>query len=1113
MDINEWLSTDIGIDIWNKKYRHKNESLDEWFERVSGGDKELKNLIRDKKFLFGGRALTNRGVENSGSMFNCYSSGYVEDDYSDIMDVNKKIGLTYKAQGGQGLSLSKIRPKGTPIGEYYQSDGIVPWMELYNTTTTVTSQGGSRKGAILISLDAFHKEIDTFITIKSSQGKIEKANLSVEIDNEFMDAVEEYYKTGKEVIITQKRIYSGHEIVYDVVPIKIYKLMCKTSYDWAEPGVIFTNRFRNYNLMQYDDEYNIVTGNPSLRRGTKVLTADFGIVNIEDLQDKTFKTFTLNNEIAPARCFLSGKNKKLYEITLDNNEKYYCTKEHKWSVLKDNKYIKVTTDNLKIGDLFPITHVKSLEYGNIGEYDDGKFFGYWYGDGSVTNVKGKNQYTFTFGLEKKEVGLLNFIINKLSKICGKEINYSTRNRGGDDWYEVSCSDVSINEYFSKYGIETKSKLFDMFYTEVSEDFRKGFIDGLFSADGCVSNYNSKEKRISLSSSKIEFLKEISGILWFYGIRNNIYSGKTELNNKIFDSYELRIGKYASNIFKESFTLSHTTKQSKINEIVYPKRENVLQKNIKIKDIKLTEIEEDVWDVHVYDDSHTFRLNYSITGNCGEQPLPKDFSCNLGSINLSEYIINSYQNNAKIDYDKLEKSIYIAIRALDQLIDENADKHPVEAHKVNSLNYRNIGLGYMGVATALFKLMVKYGTEKSFGIIGDLFYFTFRTAVFASNKLAQEKGVFPKYKEVIFDNDIIKAHFTDEEIRRLKIHGIRNCSLLSIAPNGSISTMLNVTGGCEPEFSLQYTRKTESLNDGEDKYYTIYSDPIIEYQKIHNTDEIPEFFVTAKDIKWENRISMQAVMQQHVDTAISSTVNLPKETSVEDVEELYLMAYHMGLKGVTIYVDGCKRDGILSNNTNTKDEYYSDKVPSELPRGMIYEPSNDLIGKKRKLVSGCGNLWVNAWFDPISGDMMELFLSKGSTGVCNSFMTGLSRMTSLALRAGAPVEAVLDQLNSTPTCPSYAVRTATKKDTSKGTNCTNAIGNMIVEMQKEVWAEILDDAEERDEETKPIIIKKQQNVEKKEESHKESQDKCSVCGKKMFFTMGCKSCECGFTYCG
>ena len=262
MDINEWLSTDIGIDIWNKKYRHENESLDEWFERVSGGDKDLKDLIKDKKFLFGGRALTNRGVENSGSMFNCYSSGYVEDDYSDIMDVNKKIGLTYKAQGGQGLSLSKIRPKGTPIGEYYQSDGIVPWMELYNTTTTVTSQGGSRKGAILISLDAFHKEIDTFITIKSSQGKIEKANLSVEINDEFMSAIEEYYDTGEEVIITQKRIYSGHEVVYDVIPIRIYKLMCQTSYDWAEPGVIFTDKFRNYNLMQYDNDYQIITGNP-----------------------------------------------------------------------------------------------------------------------------------------------------------------------------------------------------------------------------------------------------------------------------------------------------------------------------------------------------------------------------------------------------------------------------------------------------------------------------------------------------------------------------------------------------------------------------------------------------------------------------------------------------------------------------------------------------------------------------------------------------------------------------------------------------------------------------------------------------------------------------------
>ena len=134
MTIEQWLNTELGREIWKKKYQYKDETLDQWFDRVSGHDKEIRDLIVSKKFLFGGRTLSNRGL-NNGSYSNCYSSGYVEDDLKDIMNVNTKLALTYKAQGGQGVSLSKIRPKGTLIGGRYESDGIVPIMEMYNKTT------------------------------------------------------------------------------------------------------------------------------------------------------------------------------------------------------------------------------------------------------------------------------------------------------------------------------------------------------------------------------------------------------------------------------------------------------------------------------------------------------------------------------------------------------------------------------------------------------------------------------------------------------------------------------------------------------------------------------------------------------------------------------------------------------------------------------------------------------------------------------------------------------------------------------------------------------------------------------------------------------------------
>lgn len=264
MNVKDWLGADnkLGQDIWHNKYQYDGESFDEWLDRISGYNSQLRKLIEEKKFLFGGRALANRNTGKKGSMFNCYSSGYAPDDINGLMELNKNIALTYKAQGGQGISLSQVRPKGTPIGNEFSSDGIVPFMDIFNTTTASISQGGARKGALMLSIDIKHKEAPTFITIKTNEDKITKANLSLEIDDEFMTAIQEYYINGETVTLHQKRDYNGHVVEYDIVPIHLYKLMIQTAYDWAEPGCIFTDRFRNYNIMEKDSDYQVVTCNP-----------------------------------------------------------------------------------------------------------------------------------------------------------------------------------------------------------------------------------------------------------------------------------------------------------------------------------------------------------------------------------------------------------------------------------------------------------------------------------------------------------------------------------------------------------------------------------------------------------------------------------------------------------------------------------------------------------------------------------------------------------------------------------------------------------------------------------------------------------------------------------
>lgn len=482
----------------------------------------------------------------------------------------------------------------------------------------------------------------------------------------------------------------------------------------------------------------------------------------------------------------------------------------------------------------------------------------------------------------------------------------------------------------------------------------------------------------------------------------------------------------------------------------------------------------------------------------EQPLPKNFACNLGSLNLTQFIINPFTERAHIDMKALEKAVDIAVKNLDILIDENINNHPLEEQRINSSNYRNIGLGMFGYASALMMLGITYGSDKSKKFTDSLFANMFRWALISSNKIAKNKGKFPKYKDCVLDSSIVKEHFTDDEIKELKIDGLRNCSLLSIAPTGTLSTMMELSGGVEPEYSIKYTRKTESLNNNQESYYDVYCKTYADYRRITGNDDMPKYFVTSQEINWKDRVDIQGIMQRHIDTAISSTVNLRNETEIDDIEKLYLYAWENGLKGITVFRDGCKKLGILTTEKSKEEKAVKTEKETvqNIPRGIIVDIDDDVIGKKRKLITGCGSLHCVAFFDPINGDLLETYLSKGSTGGCNNFMIGLSRMISLSARAGCDIQAIINQLDSCGVCPSYAVRSATKHDTSKGSCCPTAIGKALLSMYNEVIEEMGLNGQE--EEKNPL----------------KTGNECPECSESLIFEGGCNVCKsCGWSKCG
>jgi len=245
-----------------------------------------------------------------------------------------------------------------------------------------------------------------------------------------------------------------------------------------------------------------------------------------------------------------------------------------------------------------------------------------------------------------------------------------------------------------------------------------------------------------------------------------------------------------------------------------------------------------------------------------------------------------------------------------------------------------------------------------------------------------------------------------------------------------------------------------------------------------------------NLDYKKRIKMQSIWQTYIDASISSTVNVPESFTVEQVEDLYMMAWKIGLKGITVFRDNCKRIGVLTNNEDNENELF-DK--NNLLWGTVLKVDDNVIGRKRKLMSGCGTLHCIAFFDPIDGKLLETYLSKGSTGGCNNFMVGLSRMISYAARLGGDIYDIFDQLSSTGVCPSYSVRRAKYNDVSPGTCCPVAVGKALLEMYEELQNELNCDTFQNKE------IKIKSNI-------------CPMCGEELRFEAGCFNCTCGWSKC-
>ena len=309
------------------------------------------------------------------------------------------------------------------------------------------------------------------------------------------------------------------------------------------------------------------------------------------------------------------------------------------------------------------------------------------------------------------------------------------------------------------------------------------------------------------------------------------------------------------------------------------------------------------------------FKYAGINPCAEEPLPAGGSCLLGSINLSEFVTDPFSADAIFDNEKFKECVRDCVVGLNEVLEEGLPLHPLQQQKESVSKYRQIGLGVMGIADMLIKLNIRYGSEEAVKLCEELSNMMLNEAIKQSALIAKEHGPFEKYnEEVIFNSKFFINNVNDEVKELVRQYGLRNSQLLTIPPTGTISTMLGISGGIEPIFNLSYFRKTESVHD-KDVVYKVYTPVVKEYmdaKNINDEEQLSDIFVTAMTLNPQERIKMQSAWQKNIDASISSTINLQNEATLEDVYNIYVSAWKNDLKGITIYRDGCKRSGILTN---------------------------------------------------------------------------------------------------------------------------------------------------------------------------------------------------------
>lgn len=743
----------------------------------------------------------------------------------------------------------------------------------------------------MLSMDVDHPDIIDFINAKRDLEKVTSANISVRTNNRFF------------------------EEIHNARNKKILNELATSNWESGEPGMLYWDRVQQWHLLSEHPDYELWSTNPCQPKGEYVLTKE-GFRKIEDITDKIF----LNGVEHKSTPMFKTGHKEVYSVELENGSVIRMTDNHRVSTMGGDVELKnLSAGDKVLVDYSPIYNVTDDINLNKNSYNRGILSGWLVADGSIHNTNDVKGYV-EYALGESEFEFEEALSNMLKKY-DENFEFKPHSQKPETCKVGRIHKREVRDrLFDDLGITNQENKFEVDFYKMDRDMKLGFLRALFTCDG-----SSRCEGIStLYSIEKDFLYHIQRLLKEFGVYSTVTlhnsaksyiakDGKMRNNSATY-----KIGIYDVEFKKIGFLTKYKNKtladkKEKNSKILEGKK-----KELKIRSIKLDGVE-DVFDITV-NDVHHYNTNGLVVHNCGEQPLPANGSCLLGSLNLSNFVKNPFTSKASIDWNRLEEVTRISVRGMNEVLDEGIKLHPLEGQRETAKKFRQIGIGILGLADMFIKMGVAYGSAESIKLSSELGKFIRDIAYYESIELAKEEGPYPA-----FDADIVSKspYFKslDKELQEaITTHGMRNSHVLSIAPTGSISTMWGISGGIEPIFANSYTRTTKSLASEGDIDYKVYTEVIKELMEslgITNEKDLPSYAITSHDIKPLDRIKVQAAWQNVIDSAISSTINLNENATIEDIKEIYLKSWEYGLKGVTVFRNNSWRTGIL-NTDNDKE---------------------------------------------------------------------------------------------------------------------------------------------------------------------------------------------------